>query len=121
MNRVLYGFRGSYGNTNSQNGTWVGKLKVKDKIELEADLSLDVFPNPIANKTALGFYLETSQPMQASLYNVLGDKILDIFEGPLPAGYNELYFESDRLSSGIYYVRVADTNQKLKYTAKILR
>lgn len=112
---------GSYGNTNSQNGTWVGKLKVKDKIELEADLSLDVFPNPIANKTALGFYLEASQTMKASLYNVLGDKILDIFEGDLPSGYNELYFESDRLASGIYYVRVADTNQKLKYTAKILR
>jgi hypothetical protein len=112
---------GSYGNTNSQNGTWVGKLKVKDKIELEADLSLDVFPNPIVNKTALGFYLEESQSMQAGLYNVLGDKIIDIFEGPLLAGYNELYFESDRLSPGIYYVRVADKNQKLNYTAKILR
>jgi hypothetical protein len=32
-----------------------------------------------------------------------------------------LYFESDRLSPGIYYVRVADKNQKLNYTAKILR
>ncbi len=112
---------GSFGNENKVNGTWIGKLKVTDKVNVEFKLPVNVFPNPLISSTALGFNLDKNENIKAELYDVSGQLVKQIFSGELPEGYNELYFESSLLAHGMYYVFIKGEDGKKKFSAKLLK
>ena len=92
-----------------------------DKVNVELELPVIVFPNPLVSNTALGFNLDKNENIKAELYDVSGQLVKEIFSGVLPEGYNELYFESSLLAHGTYYVFIKDENGKKKFSAKLLK
>ena len=113
---------GSFGNKNSSNGTWIGKLNVENNsLKVETDFSLHVYPNPLNNITALGFILVKSETIIAELCEASGKVVTQIFSGELPAGYNELHFDSDNIAHGTYYVYLKGGDGKKKYFAKLIK
>ena len=112
---------GSFGNESKLNGTWIGKLKVKDNISVDLDLSLKAFPNPISATTTLGFVLDKNETIKAQLYDVSGKMLNEIFNGELPAGYNELSFNGAGLAHGTYYIFIKESNGNKKFSAKLIR
>lgn len=112
---------GTFGNEFKLNGTWIGKLKVTDKIEVATDISLKAYPNPLQNRTALAFNLENDEKIKVELFNPMGQIIREVFNGELPQGYNELYFDTYNISHGTYYVYVKGQNNKVKFTAKLIK
>ena len=44
--------------------------------------------------------------MQIAVYNLLGEKVADLFDGQMSAGYHEVVFDAGRMASGIYLYRM---------------
>jgi hypothetical protein len=112
---------GSFGNVNSLNGTWIGKLKVTEKVEVEGEFGYSVYPNPLLEKTALSFYLEKNESVKVELYDALGQLVTYLFEGSLNEGYNELYLETANVAHGSYYLFLKGENGSKKFTAKLIK
>lgn len=112
---------GSFGNTAAQNGTWISKLIVKNKIELVTDGVPDVYPNPVSGRTTVGFYLNGSNTVQVAVYSTTGQLVAELFNGGLPTGYHEFYLSGTELSPGVYHLRILSNDKKVHYVAKLLR
>ena len=112
---------GSFGNSNNVNGTWIGKLKVTDKIEIINNNSLIVYPNPLQTNTTIGFTIDNTETLKVEMTNTTGQIIKEIFTGELPEGYNELYMDNDNLAHGTYFIYVKGQNNKIKFAGKIIK
>lgn len=75
------------------------------------------YPNPFNPSTTISFELAQSGQIDLAVYNVLGQRVAQIFNGYRAAGrYNE-QFDASRLGSGMYFVRM-NTGSAL-YTHKM--
>jgi hypothetical protein len=77
-------------------------------------------PNPFNPETQLSYYLSKASQVKVDIYNVLGQKVRDLFEGHQNAGTHILIWNGrdnfgKQLSSGIYLYRLeADGFQQTK-------
>ncbi|MDP4192408.1 MAG: CHRD domain-containing protein [Bacteroidota bacterium] len=73
------------------------------------------FPNPFNPSTIIRFSVTSFGPVNLSVYNVLGQKILTLVNNSLSAGNYEVNFNASNLSSGIYIYRLqAGKNSEVK-------
>lgn len=73
------------------------------------------FPNPFNSSTVISFYVPHTMPVQIDIVNILGNRVATILDEVLPAGYHEVLFQADKLSSGVYFYRwQSPTNKFLK-------
>ncbi|MBS1517076.1 MAG: choice-of-anchor J domain-containing protein [Bacteroidetes bacterium] len=91
---ILIGNRSAVGIT--QNGT-----SVPDKFALKQN-----YPNPFNPSTKINFDLAKSSNVKLTVFNSLGQKVLDIFEGYKPAGSYQATFNGSSLPSGTYFYRM---------------
>lgn len=77
--------------------------------ELPEDFGMDQnYPNPFNPATVIGYHLpEDVSHMILEVYDVLGQRVAVLVDGPQSAGYHEVTFDASRLSSGIYTYRLA--------------
>ncbi|MDY0083554.1 MAG: T9SS type A sorting domain-containing protein, partial [Ignavibacteriaceae bacterium] len=71
------------------------------------------YPNPFNNSTILKYYIPSSANVKIDLYNVVGQSVISIFNDFISAGYHKQKIELKGLSSGVYFVVVNISNQKL--------
>jgi hypothetical protein len=77
-------------------------------------------PNPFNPQTQLSYYLPEASQVKVDIYNVLGQKVRDLFEGHQNAGTHILIWNGrdnsgKQLSSGVYLYRLeADGFQQIK-------
>lgn len=64
------------------------------------------YPNPFNASTLIEFSLPKATEIKLSLFNILGQKVIDIIEGPMPAGIHQIKFEATDLPSGIYFYKI---------------
>ena len=112
---------GSYGNETSLNGTWIGKLKVTDKVEVENTLTWAVYPNPIAAKTTVSYNLDKDESISFELVDGIGKLVKEIYTGKPGVGYHELAFESDLVAHGTYILLMRDSSGKVLHYARLLK
>ena len=73
------------------------------------------FPNPFNSSTSIRFALPTAGPVDLSIYNLLGHKVLTLVQEPKPAGVHTLTWEDINLASGTYlYLLRASSHQKTR-------
>ncbi|MGE5811062.1 MAG: T9SS type A sorting domain-containing protein, partial [Ignavibacteria bacterium] len=44
--------------------------------------------------------------VQLDVYNLLGEKVMELINEEMPAGYHQTAFNAGSLSSGIYFYRI---------------
>ena len=66
---------------------------------------MTVFPNPVKNKIAVNIELSKDVNTTISMYSVLGQKVISIYEGKLMKGTNVLEKEFN-VAGGVYYLLV---------------
>lgn len=71
----------------------------------------DSYPNPFTSQTHVVFILYGQSHVTADVFDILGRKVRAIFNGTLPAGYEELSWNGltdrgTRASSGVYFIRI---------------
>jgi|GEM_PF-2992465 len=68
------------------------------------------YPNPFNPSTVIRFALPKESDVKISIYNVLGQEVKTLFNGNLDAGFHQVEFYADNLSSGIYIYWIQANN-----------
>ena len=64
------------------------------------------FPNPFNPVTTLRFGLPAMAPVRIEVYNVNGQRVADLNQGELSAGFHNIRFNAAHMPSGVYYYRI---------------
>ncbi|HEX9252271.1 MAG TPA: C25 family cysteine peptidase [Ignavibacteriaceae bacterium] len=114
----------SYTEKNEKPGTYSYRLKQIDfdgsfsyssEVEIEVTGPKDFalyqnYPNPFNPSTTIKFALPVKTNLSLSVYNTLGEKVAEIFNGEMEEGYHEMIFNASGLSSGIYFYKIESEN-----------
>jgi len=82
--------------------------EVTAQIQMQADLTLEApAPNPVRDQISVSFGVREAQPVQLSVYDMLGRKVATLYNGTPTAGQTQTVERSVRgLASGRYFVRL---------------
>jgi hypothetical protein len=73
------------------------------------------YPNPFNPTTHIKFGIPQAGDVLVEVYNLLGQKIVTLFDGYKSAGYHVVDFDASNLPTGIYFYRIkADKFQNVK-------
>jgi aminopeptidase N len=61
------------------------------------------YPNPFNNETKIRFTLPEPAKVTLTLFNINGERVMEIFSGELPSGDHVIPCSIDALTSGIYF------------------
>ncbi len=64
------------------------------------------YPNPFNPGTKIKFAIPVKTQLQLNVYNMLGEKVAEVFSGTLEGGFHEFVFDAANLSSGVYVYRI---------------
>ncbi len=116
----VYYYVTAYTNTNKEsvNSNRVtvptDMLNKESKIFENNDLlknQLDIYPNPFNPATKILLSLEKNSRIQLSVFNILGKKVITLYDGYKNYGTHEIQFISNQLSSGMYLLSLLIYNQ----------
>ena len=68
------------------------------------------YPNPFNPSTTIKFAIPEATKLTINVYNSIGEKVAEIFNGGMESGYQEIVFNAGTLSSGVYYYRIESKN-----------
>ncbi len=74
-------------------------------------VSIDAFPNPFNNLSKIRINLPHPADITISIYNLLGEKIDELFSGRKDRGSHIFLWDASNLSTGIYLYRVEAGNE----------
>jgi len=79
----------------------------------------EAWPNPFNPATVVKIGLPENGNLKVTVFNLLGQKVADLANSTYPAGYHNLHFNGNGLSSGIYFIHTEVENQFIQ-TRKIM-
>ncbi len=68
------------------------------------------YPNPFNPSTSISFTLPEATVVKISVYNSLGEKIVDLINSQMEVGYHKIDFDGANLSSGVYIYKLQTKN-----------
>jgi len=68
--------------------------------------NVEVYPNPVSEKSSLTFNLPVKQQVEISLFTLTGQKVKDIAAGTYDKGSNSISLNTSDLKSGLYLLSV---------------
>ncbi|MCF7921009.1 MAG: carboxypeptidase regulatory-like domain-containing protein [Candidatus Cloacimonetes bacterium] len=75
--------------------------------EIPAETSLQsIYPNPFNPETRICFQLAETAPVKISIYNLKGEKVIDLVNRNYNAGYYNYTWNARDMGSGIYFISV---------------
>lgn len=92
---------------------------VIDIPETENIENVNVYPNPISQSANIEFTLNQSTKVKASVYDMLGRNVMDLFEGEMLSGNQNIRMEASGLNEGIYFIRIEMNNQVYSHKVSI--
>ncbi|MDP2982373.1 MAG: T9SS type A sorting domain-containing protein [Candidatus Latescibacter sp.] len=79
------------------------------------------FPNPFNSTTIIPFILSTGGRVTLEIFNILGQKIVEMDGGFQEAGSHTIQFKADKLPTGLYFYRLRGTALSLTKKFMIIR
>jgi hypothetical protein len=95
-----------------------GSYKYSNDIEVDvnsvSEFSLNQnYPNPFNPSTKISFSLAQSSNVKLSVFNMLGEKIVELLNEVKSAGTYDVNFDGSELSTGMYLYRIESGNNVL--------
>jgi hypothetical protein len=82
------------------------KTQIPEDYELEQN-----FPNPFNPSTKIEFFLKQSGKVKLDVYNLIGQKVAELINEELSAGFHNVNFNASDLASGIYIYQLKVDNK----------
>jgi len=80
---------------------------VNDKEETVTNYKLSQnYPNPFNPSTTIDYYIPSESKVNITVYNALGSKIKELYDGNRIQGNYDVKFDGAGLSSGVYFVTI---------------
>ncbi|MDP4219828.1 MAG: T9SS type A sorting domain-containing protein [Bacteroidota bacterium] len=76
-------------------------------------LSLEAVPNPAINNTVIRYYLPEQEQLTLEIYDVLGKKLITLFEGKATQGFHDVTLATELLPAGEYFCKLQAGNTEL--------
>jgi len=93
------------GNTYLQDQFSIASQITENVIESTLQL-MDAVPNPAKDQTLIRLYIENDSQLQLELFDVIGNKVLDLAKGSYTKGYHEFKIDVSKLSAGSYLYQI---------------
>ncbi len=75
--------------------------------DLPAEFALNQnYPNPFNPNTQIQYQLPQQSDVQLEVFNIQGQRVAVLVNGPQSAGFHSVSFDGSRLSSGVYIYRI---------------
>lgn len=68
--------------------------------------SLSIYPNPASSTANISLSLTEATPLAISLYSLLGENVMTVYNGYGEAGANNFTADISKLASGVYHLRI---------------
>lgn len=76
------------------------------------------YPNPFNPATNISFALPTKSMVRLEIFNLLGQKVANLVQGEMEAGYHEITWNAKQAPSGVYFYRLVSDNKS--FTRKMM-
>jgi len=85
-----------------------GPLGIKDiGGSVPSEFNLDQnYPNPFNPSTVIRYEILTRSHVTLAVFNTLGQKVAELVNGEMDAGYHKIQFNATNLASGVYFYRI---------------
>jgi flagellar hook assembly protein FlgD len=80
--------------------------------------SINCYPNPFNHSTRIELNIEAKSNVIASVYDIRGKLVKELYNGEMQAGVETLDFDGSDLEKGIYFAKIATGNNN--YTVKMI-
>ncbi|MCW3464161.1 glycosyl hydrolase family 8 [Chitinophaga nivalis] len=87
--------------------TWNNKLSLHEQTAVK----VNVYPNPLAEKTTITFNLKAAGATNLTVYNINGKPVQVLVNGKLPAGAQQILFDGGTIPSGVYIFKLVHGGQ----------
>ena len=61
------------------------------------------YPNPFNPSTRINFSLAKATNVELSIFNILGQKVITLVNGPMSSGTHSVVFNATHFASGVYF------------------
>ncbi len=81
------------------------------------------YPNPFNPTTTISYAPPIDANVSIAVYNTLGQKVAQLVEERMTAGYHDMVFDASQLASGLYFYRltaVADNGAHFTQARKLM-
>jgi hypothetical protein len=75
-------------------------------INVPGIFSLRSYPNPFNASTTIRYGLPEQSDVRIEIYNILGQRVVTLFDGNRQAGYHTVTWRADHYPSGVYFSRL---------------
>lgn len=94
--------RGKYSQPDS---AYIGKMESTANLPTELSLSQN-YPNPFNPMTTIKYSLPKADHVTIEIYDLLGRKVETLVNKKEQAGYHQVIWNGDKVSSGLYFYRL---------------
>lgn len=101
-----------------------GIITSDEEVQPEVPLTTAIsgnYPNPFNPTTTLAYELASSGNIDVAVYNALGQRVAVVYNGFKTAGRHQAVFDASRLGSGVYFVRMATSNQVFTHKMTLIK
>ena len=79
------------------------------------------YPNPFNSKTTIEYAIPFDMPVELSIYNILGQRVILLVDEVENAGKHEIVWDASRLPSGMYVIRLDAFGQTMTRKVMLIR
>jgi len=95
------------------------ELMAIDQLPISSEIS--VYPNPIIDHAQVDFTLIEQSTVSVDIFNILGKKIITVYNGRMTAGAQSIQININDLDKGIYFVNIEIDGQVMSKKVTVLK
>jgi len=84
----------------------INKLMVSTELIPDKYLLYQNYPNPFNPSTTIKFALPQDSKVNLTVFNILGERVVQLTDQEMKAGYHQIKFDASTFASGVYLYRI---------------
>ena len=105
--------------------TWIGDqamvLSTQEEIVANEFALHQNYPNPFNPETTIKFSIPSTQDVNLSVYNMLGQRVVTLFNGELQGGSHIAKWHAGDIASGVYIYKLTSSNKTITQKMLLLK